>query len=78
MLDFDTDLLDAHLDQSWNSLNSLEPGTPEVNASFMERKQVNHHGIHGIFWCVCTVEILGWAVGKQWFFDVFRFPTFET
>ena len=30
MLEFDTDLLDAQLDQSWNSLSSLEPGTPEV------------------------------------------------
>ena len=24
------------------------------NASFMELKQVNHHGIHGIFWCIST------------------------
>ena len=53
MLEFDTDLLGAQLDQSWNLLSSLKPGTPEVNASFMEPKQGNHHGIHGIFWCIC-------------------------
>ena len=54
MLDFQTDLLGAQLDQSWNLLSSLEPGTPEVNALFMELKQVNHHGMHVIFWCICT------------------------
>ena len=30
MLEFDTDLPGAQLNQSWNSLSSLEPGTPEV------------------------------------------------
>ena len=28
MLEFDADLLDAQLDQSWNSLISLKPGMP--------------------------------------------------
>ena len=54
MLEFDTDLLDAQLDQSWNSLSSLEPGTLEANASFMDPKQGNQYGIQGIFWCICT------------------------
>ena len=54
MLDFHTDLRDVQLDQSWNSLSSLNPGTPEVNALFMKLKQVNHHGMHVIFWCICT------------------------